>query len=50
VFPQGWLFILGLLYILTVLYFDKGFLGLLEKIGARIGIKTNAERYATGSK
>ncbi|GAA0546574.1 urea ABC transporter permease subunit UrtC [Chitinophaga japonensis] len=29
-FPEGWLFILGLLYVLTVLYFDKGFLGLLE--------------------
>ncbi|SEM02898.1 amino acid/amide ABC transporter membrane protein 2, HAAT family [Chitinophaga rupis] len=50
VFPQGWLFILGMLYILTVLYFDKGFLGLFEKIGSKIGIKTNSERYATGSK
>jgi urea transport system permease protein len=30
VFPEGWLFILGLLYVLTVLYFDKGFLGLFD--------------------
>ena len=38
-FPEGWLFILGMLYVLTVLYFDKGFLGLLEKLTASLGIK-----------
>jgi urea transport system permease protein len=36
VFPEGWLFILGLLYVLTVLYFHKGFLGLFESIGKKI--------------
>jgi urea transport system permease protein len=35
-FPEGWLFILGLLYVLTVLYFQKGFLGLFETIGNKI--------------
>src|ERR1700754_211512 len=35
-FPQGWLFILGFLYVLTVLYFDKGFLGLFEKLGKKM--------------
>jgi urea transport system permease protein len=35
-FPQGWLFILGFLYVLTVLYFDKGFLGLFETLGKKI--------------
>ena len=35
-FPQGWLFILGFLYVLTVLYFEKGFLGLFEKLGKKM--------------
>lgn len=35
-FPQGWLFILGFLYVLTVLYFDKGFLGLFHVLGKKI--------------
>jgi len=35
-FPQGWLFILGFLYVLTVLYFDKGFLGLFDVLGKKI--------------
>lgn len=35
-FPQGWLFILGFLYVLTVLYFDKGFLGLFETLGKKM--------------
>jgi urea transport system permease protein len=30
VFPEGWLFVLGLLYVLTVLYSDKGFIGLFS--------------------
>lgn len=29
-FPEGWLFVLGALYVLTVLYFDKGFVGLFD--------------------
>lgn len=29
--PQGWLFVLGGLYVFTVLYFDKGFLGIFEQ-------------------
>jgi urea transport system permease protein len=33
--PQGWLFVLGGLYVLTVLYFDKGFLGLFEQVQRR---------------
>src|SRR5690606_8520976 len=40
VFPEGWLFILGVLYVLTVLYFDKGFLGLFEKLAIRVGLKS----------
>ncbi|MDR3713724.1 MAG: urea ABC transporter permease subunit UrtC [Puia sp.] len=36
VFPEGWLFILGLLYVLTVLYFDKGFLGLFATLGRKL--------------
>ncbi|TDS17182.1 urea ABC transporter permease subunit UrtC [Sphingobacterium paludis] len=39
VFPEGWLFILGILYVLTVLYFDKGFLGLLEWLAIRVGFR-----------
>jgi len=35
-FPQGWLFILGLLYVLTVLYFQEGFLGLFEALWRRV--------------
>jgi len=35
-FPEGWLFILGMLYVLTVLYFHKGFLGLFETIGHKM--------------
>ena len=31
-FPQGWLFILGGLYVVTVLYFDKGFIGLFGQV------------------
>jgi len=45
-FPEGWLFILGLLYVLTVLYFQKGFLGLFEIIGNKIG--TMLKRKPTG--
>jgi urea transport system permease protein len=33
--PQGWLFVLGGLCVLTVLYFDKGFLGLFEQVQRR---------------
>lgn len=33
--PQGWLFVLGGLYVLTVLYFDKGFLGVFEQLRKR---------------
>lgn len=29
-FPGSWLYILGVLFILTVLFFDKGFMGLFE--------------------
>ncbi|MEI3800399.1 MULTISPECIES: urea ABC transporter permease subunit UrtC [unclassified Chitinophaga] len=34
-FPDSWLFILGFLFVITVLYFDKGFMGLLESIKQR---------------
>jgi urea transport system permease protein len=34
--PQGWLFVLGGLYVLTVLYFDKGFLGLFDQVKRRV--------------
>ncbi|WP_138483895.1 urea ABC transporter permease subunit UrtC [Dyadobacter bucti] len=34
-FPDSWLFILGFLFVITVLYFDKGFLGALEMLGAK---------------
>lgn len=33
--PQGWLFVLGGLYVFTVMYFDKGFLGIFEQIRKR---------------
>jgi urea transport system permease protein len=36
VFPEGWLFLLGLLYVLTVLYFDKGFIGLFSTMEKKI--------------
>jgi urea transport system permease protein len=32
VFPESWLYILGILFILTVLFFDKGFWGLIEGV------------------
>lgn len=38
-FPDSWLFILGFLFVITVLYFDKGFLGMIEKIGGGFGRK-----------
>ena len=38
-FPDSWLFILGFLFVITVLYFDKGFLGMMEMIGAKFGKK-----------
>jgi len=41
--PEGWLFILGGLYVLTVLYFDKGFLGVFARLQNKI-------THATGSK
>jgi urea transport system permease protein len=34
-FPDSWLFILGFLFVITVLYFDKGFMGLLDSIKQR---------------
>lgn len=30
-FPDSWLYILGLLFVITVLFFDKGFVGLINK-------------------
>ncbi|MBS0028125.1 urea ABC transporter permease subunit UrtC [Chitinophaga sp. 22321] len=39
-FPDSWLFILGFLFVITVLYFDKGFMGLANSI---------KQRFSTGS-
>ncbi|SHL67714.1 amino acid/amide ABC transporter membrane protein 2, HAAT family [Chitinophaga jiangningensis] len=36
-FPDSWLFILGFLFVITVLYFDKGLIGLVTTLRARIG-------------
>jgi len=41
-FPEGWLFVLGILYILTVLYFDKGFTGLFDKLSALLRSRRKA--------
>ncbi|WP_298733074.1 urea ABC transporter permease subunit UrtC [uncultured Chitinophaga sp.] len=41
-FPEGWLFVLGVLYILTVLYFDKGFTGLFDKFAALLRSRRKA--------
>lgn len=38
-FPDSWLFILGFLFVITVLYFDKGFLGMIEKVGGGMSRK-----------
>lgn len=35
-FPDSWPFLLGSLFVLTVLFFDKGFLGLIELISAKL--------------
>lgn len=35
-FPGSWLYILGILFILTVLFFDKGFMGLLDWIEKQV--------------
>ena len=44
--PQGWLFVLGGLYVLTVLYFDKGFLGVFEQLQKRFGGITGKKKQA----
>ena len=36
-FPESWLYILGILFIVTVLFFDKGFWGLIEKLESKAG-------------
>jgi len=41
-FPEGWLFVLGILYILTVLYFDKGFTGLFDKLSTLLRSRRKA--------
>jgi len=41
-FPEGWLFVLGILYILTVLYFDKGFTGLFDKLSTLLHSRRKA--------
>ncbi len=35
-FPESWLYILGILFILTVLFFEKGFWGLIEMLEAKL--------------
>lgn len=35
-FPESWLYILGILFVCTVLFFEKGFWGLLETAEAKI--------------
>ncbi|WP_142687895.1 urea ABC transporter permease subunit UrtC [Chitinophaga polysaccharea] len=42
-FPDSWLFILGFLFVITVLYFDKGFMGLIDSIKQRF----SATRFKT---
>ncbi|MCE7042671.1 urea ABC transporter permease subunit UrtC [Dyadobacter sp. CY312] len=39
-FPDYWLFILGFLFVITVLYFDKGFLGMIEMAVEKLGRKS----------
>jgi len=46
-FPEGWLFVLGLLYVLTVLYFDKGFLGLFESIWKKVTQYGKSQNHLT---
>jgi len=45
-FPDSWLFILGFLFVITVLYFDKGFLGMIEIIGGKFRRKQITEKVA----
>jgi urea transport system permease protein len=45
-FPEGWLFVLGILYILTVLYFDKGFTGLFDKLSALLRSRRKTTRVS----
>ncbi len=47
-FPDSWLFILGFLFVITVLYFDKGLLGMLETVVARLGRKRRATTGPVG--
>jgi urea transport system permease protein len=54
-FPDSWLFILGFLFVLTVLYFDKGLIGLVATVRQRISglhFKTSqtTNRYVADSK
>jgi urea transport system permease protein len=37
-FPESWLYILGILFILTVLFFEKGFWGLIEMLENKIKV------------
>ncbi|MCC8153288.1 MAG: hypothetical protein LIP01_03180 [Tannerellaceae bacterium] len=37
--PEAWPYILGILYIVTVLYLDKGIIGLLDSIGNKLKSK-----------
>ncbi|RFM31747.1 urea ABC transporter permease subunit UrtC [Chitinophaga silvisoli] len=34
-FPDSWLYILGFLFVITVLFFDKGFVGLMDNLTKR---------------
>ena len=34
-FPDSWLYILGFLFVITVLFFDKGFVGLIDAVTKR---------------
>ena len=39
-FPESWLYILGILFVVTVLFFDKGFWGLVELAEEKLFKKT----------
>lgn len=47
-FPDSWLFILGFLFVTTVLYFDKGLLGMLETGLAKLGRKRKPSPQPAG--
>ena len=48
-FPESWLYILGILFILTVLFFEKGFWGLIEMLENKINSLSSEKKTVSNT-